>query len=87
MTLAVANMRSVSKRQLLVFCSFGTETIGAMRSRGGKTISGVGCSFVVIDPTRICSFSEALSKEKRVKYVKSISKENNGKYPKLPKMR
>ncbi len=34
-TLAVTDMRSVSKGQLLVLCSFGTESVGEERSREG----------------------------------------------------
>ena len=47
MTLAVANMRSVSERQLLVFRSFGTEMVGAKHSHEGAALR-VKCSFVAI---------------------------------------
>jgi len=46
--LAVANMRSVNERQLLVFHSFGTEMVGAKRSHVGAALR-VECSFVAIE--------------------------------------
>ncbi len=46
--LAVANMRSVSERQLLVFRSFGTGMVVAQRSHEGAALR-VECSFVAIE--------------------------------------